>query len=51
MDNFITEFNKVSFDQTKSILEKADKEAYANYTSNMLSYLTLLGCKEYQFAN
>lgn len=38
MDNFLTEFNKVSFDQTKSILEKADKEAYANYTSHMLSY-------------
>jgi len=38
MDNFIRKFNEVSFDQTKSILEKADREAYVNYTSHMLSY-------------
>ena len=38
MDNFILEFNEVSFDQTKSILEEADREAYVNYTSHMLSY-------------
>jgi RND superfamily putative drug exporter len=36
--DFIATFNKASYDNTASILDKADHEAYVNYTSHMLSY-------------
>jgi putative drug exporter of the RND superfamily len=40
--DFITTFNKVSFDQTAKILRDADASAYQNYTSHMLTYFNAL---------
>lgn len=36
--NFVSTFNQASYDNAKSILDKADHEAYVNYTSHMLNY-------------
>jgi RND superfamily putative drug exporter len=34
--DFISTFNKVSYDQTKTILRDADRESFQNYTSHLL---------------
>jgi len=34
--DFISDFNKVSYDQTKTILKDADKDSFENYTSHLL---------------
>ncbi|HSV49163.1 MAG TPA: MMPL family transporter, partial [Candidatus Acidoferrales bacterium] len=36
--NFVATFNQASYDNAKTILDKADHEAYVNYTSHMLNY-------------
>ncbi len=38
MDSFVTLFNKISYDQTKTILKDIDQTAYNDYTSHLLNY-------------
>ena len=38
MDSFIALFNKISYDETKSILKDIDETAFNDYTSHLLNY-------------